>query len=158
LPPYCLGHLRSKKWLSPGEVAYRYDLWPVPVIPRPAHGRVDEVIVCGTCGRRLIYRVSSFAQVLRGRRRKSAAALAVIAAGAGYVVAFIVLVFLVPWGGFLALGIMPLGILLLSADMKVSMTEWDASARLVRPGRRHKLRRPGSAEDIRHPSYDTYVM
>jgi len=158
-PRPCLGHQRSKERVRGGGELYRYDLWPLPDLPQPARGRVEQEVECGTCGRRLVYRVSSLTRARRGRRLKWAAALALLAALGGHVAAFVVLVrhddapldsavgaWLLAW-----MLVLPMGLVV------IALLPWDASARLPFLGR-HELRPPGAATKLIEPRHDPYVV
>jgi len=142
-------------------VLYHYDLWPLPDVPQPARGRVEQGVVCGTCGRHLVYRVSSLVRARRGRRLKWAAALAPLAALGGHVAAFVVLVrhddtpldYLVGTGLFAWLFVLPVSFVLIGA------LPWDASARLGPGIGRHVLRPPGATTKLIEPlrGQDPYV-
>jgi hypothetical protein len=160
LPPSCLGHQRSKERRYLVEVVYRYDLWPLPDVPRPACGRTEQEVACPTCGRHVLYRVSSLAQVRRGRRLKWAAALALVAAAGGHLVAFVVLVRRndVPLDDLVGLGGLVWVLGLPTALLLIGMLPWDDSVRLLRGGRHHMLRPPGATELVVGPHHDPYVM
>jgi hypothetical protein len=159
VPRYCLAHLLYRESVYPNHVRYRYDLWPVPVIVRPAHGRTKDAIECGTCGRRVTYQVSSIAEVRRHRRSKLAEGLAVLITGAGWITASVLLSSrTAPWiHHLIAWGLESLLCLFLAALVLLCSTPWPNSVRLRRPGRRHTLRPPGSTEHIETLN-DTYVM
>ena len=160
LPPSRLGHQRSKVRRRDGAVEYLYDLWRLPDVPRPTRGRVEQEVVCGTCGHHLVYRVSSLARARRGRRLKWAAVLALLAALGGHIAAFVVLVRhddapLDRWVGIGLLAwllVLPIGLIAIGA------LPWDASARLVPGLRQHALRAPGATKTVIEPHHDPYVL
>ena len=160
LPPSCLGHQHSKIRRRDGAVVYLYDLWPLPDVPRPARGRVEQAVVCGTCGRHLVYRVSSRARARRGRLLKWAAALALLAVLGGHIAAFVVLVRRddaplddLVGAGFLAwLLLLPIGLIVIGTRL------WDADARLVPGARQHVLRPPGATKTVIERYHDPYVL
>lgn len=160
LPPSCLGHLRSKVRRRDGAEVYLYDLWPLPDVPRPARGRVEQTVVCGTCGRHLVYRVSSRARARRGRWLKWAAALALLAVLGGYIAAFVVLVRHddAPLDDLVGTGFLAWLLVLPTGLIAIGTRPWDASARLVPGVRQHVLRAPGATKTVFEPRHDPYVL
>jgi len=159
VPQYCLAHLRSKEDVYPNAVRYRYDLWSMPVISQPTHGQMKRSIVCGTCRIRLIYQVSGIAEVRRGRRMKSAAGLAVLITGAGWITAGVLLLSgAAPSVQRLAAeGLVLLLFLFVAAIVLLSSISRPEIVQLLYPDTLHTLRPPGSTERIESHS-DIYVM